>query len=489
MRTLAWGLTLVAALGAAWFLLRATREAPTDRPAVQAPAPAEPRPAQAPPPTVEPTSPAPQPTVEEPLERESAPPPDLPLAALMGRVRYEDGSPAAGLALRIFAHSGGANAREARTDADGQFEFVLESGVWQLAGEAPPEFLSFRAEVRLAPDDAPFLELVLLPSRPLCVRVWCAREGVIEPLAGARVGVLAGLADGVEQRAWPTDGALSWFAVDADGRCDVRACPNLAQMLYVEAPGYLAAAIQLDARGRALAEIAQEDGCVHVFLDALGPKLRGRVLGANGKALAGALVSVSAPTVEERGRALDFGMPGERSAGVARLLFSASTQPPLARTDVRGEFVLQAPDLEASPRRSIALIVHPLRDEYPHHQRHELDFWSLGADTPIEIRVNAGHEYVLAFVDAQGALVEGLASVRDPDGRPHAPLGRVLEAHLDETTSARYFQTVNGQVRLRHVGGPVVVGLSPGGVWREEEQTVTLPFGGSSAPVQVLVER
>ncbi len=489
MRTLAWSLALVAALVAAWFLMRAPDAEPTEAPNVVSQPPLDPSPERAPAPAAQAPSEVAEPTVEEPLERESAPPPELPLAALLGRVRFEDGSPAAGLALRLFAHSGGANPREARTDSEGQFEFVLESGVWQLAGEAPPEFLCWRAEVRLAPDDAPFLEHVLVATRPLCVRVWCAREGVIEPLATARVGVLAGLADGVEQRVWPTDGALAWFAVDAEGRCEVRACPNLAQMLYVEAQGHLPAAIQLDARGRALSEIAQEDGCVHVFLDALGPQLSGRVLGSDGKPLAGALVTVSAPTVEERGRALDFGMPGERSQGVASLLFSASTHAPLARTDARGEFTVQAPDLESSPRRSIALIVHPLREDYPHHQRHVLDFWSLESAGPSVIRLAAGHEYALVFVDAQGALVDGLASVRDPDGRPHAPPGRVLEAHLDESTSARYFPTQNGQVRVRHVGGPVVVGFSPGGAWREEEQTVTLPFGGAVAPVQVLVER
>ncbi len=488
MRTLAWVLAAVAAFVAAWWLLRAPSEAPGGRLAPAAPSTLEPLSEQAPPANVEPAAAAVSRADDESVERDLAPPPELPLAALMGRVRFEDGSPAAGLALRVFAHSSGANAREARTDADGQFEFLLESGVWQLAGEAPPEFLAWREEVRLAPDDAPFLEHVLRPSRPLCVRVWCARAGVIEPLAGARAGVLAGLADGVEQRAWSSDGALEWFAADAEGRCEVRACPNLAQMLYVEAQGYLPAAIQLDARGRALREIAQEDGCVHVFLDALGPTLRGRVLGAGGKPFAGALVSLSSPTVEERGRALDFGLPGERSAEVARLLFSASTQAPLARTDARGEFALQAPDLEASPRRSIALIVHPLHGDYPHHQRHELDFWSLGSAVRIVIQLDAGHEYALVFVDQHGALVDGPVSVREPDGRPHAPLGRVLEAQLDESSSARYFQAVGGQLRLRHAGGSVVVGISPGGVWREEEQTVTLPFGGSSAPVQVLIE-
>lgn len=420
-------------------------------------------------------------------ERVSAPQEPRALAAVLGRVTFEGGAAAPDLAVRLFAHSGGALALEQRTDTDGHFEFVVEAGVWQLAGAAPAGFLPWRAELRLSADDAPYLEHVLAPTRPLCVRVWQAREGVVEPLNGARVALVHGLADGVEQRAWSSDEALQWSAVDVDGRAQIQALPDAAQMLYAQAEGFAPASIALDARDRALSEVAQPDGCVHVFLDRAGPTLRGRVLGVDGQPLQGALVSLSAPLIEERGRSLDFGALGARTAELVDILFASATTPPLAQTDARGEFVLSAPDLAGVPRRALALVVHPRRPEYPHHYVQELDFWTLGDGQVREIRLAPGHEYEFEFVDDAGVALDGAVSVRDPDGRAYAPLGRMLEALVADTHAERFFATENGRLRLRHVGGVVVVSLASGGALSEEEQTVTLPRGGSEAPVRIVV--
>lgn len=485
-RKLGWGLALAAALALlVWWRAgaRSTVTPPTETPRTSNSAANEdPSPPRAP----ELVSPEAA-QLEASDERASAPAERRELAAVLGRVTFEDGAAAPELLIRLFAHSGGAPGLEQRTDAEGRFEFVVEAGVWQLAGGAPTGFLSWRAELRLAPDDAPYIEQVLAPMRPLCVRVWQAREGVVEPLPGARVALVHGLADGVEQRAWSADGALEWNNVGEDGRAQVPALPDAVQMLYVQAEGFAPAAVAIDARERALTEVAQADGCVHVFLDRVGPTLRGRVLGDDGKPLAGALVSLSAPLVEERGRSLDFGNLGARAEELVDILFASATTPALTRTDERGGFELAAPDLESVPRRTLALVVHPQRSEYPHHQVQEFDFWSLSDNSERVIRLAQGFEYELEFTDEAGVLLDGAVSVRDPDGRAYAPHGRVLESHVSDSEAQRFFTTREGRVRLRHVGGVVVVSLAGGGELGEEERTVTLPRGGSGAPVRVVV--
>jgi hypothetical protein len=434
--------------------------------------------------TPPPVEPAPR---DEPPRREADP--SAGIAAVLGRVTFPDGAPAVDVRVRMFAHSGGAAPIEQRTDAAGQFEFLVESGTWQLGGEAPAGFLSWRAELELAPDAAPRADHVLVGATALCVRVWNLVEGVVQPLAEARVAVALGVADGVEQRSWSAGAPLAWSVTDAEGRCSVGAAPWQQQMLFVDAGGFAEAALQLDAREAEFTQIAQGDGCVHVFLDRVGPPIRGRVLDSDGKPLAGALVSVHAPFVEERGYALQFGLLGARASEIGNFIFAAASTRPAALCGADGSFELAAPDPSAGPRTAFALVVYPGRADFPHHRVHELQTRDLGREIDVTVRVERGHEFELELVDDRGLAYAGLASVRDPDGRAHAPLGRRLEAHLETTHAGRFFALVEGRLRLRHVGGLVTVGVSPNGEWREEEVMVTLPPGGAEGPIRVVLPR
>ncbi len=441
---------------------------------------------------------APSPETSPPAPVEDAPlvpsprreaDPSAGIAAVLGRVTFEGGAPASGVLVRLFGHSRGAAPVEQRTDAEGQFEFLVESGTWQLGGEAPAGFLSWRAELELAPDAAPRADHVLVSATPLCVRVWNLVEGVVQPLENARVAVALGDADGVDQRTWSSGAPLAWNVTDHEGRCSVGAAPWRQQMLFVEAEGFAAAALRVDARQAEFVQLAQGDGCVHVFLDRIGPTLRGRVVGAGGEPLAGALVSVFAPFVEERGYALQFGLLGARAGEIGNFLFAASSTRPAATTDSDGRFVVASPDPAAGPRTAFGFVVHPGRADYPHHHVHELDPFTFGQPLEVAIRVDPGREYELELVDEQGQIHEGVASVRDPDGRAYAPPGRRLEAHLESAHAGRFFPLVDGRLRLRHVGGLVTVGVSPAGEFREDEVMVTLPPAGAEGPLRVVIPR
>jgi hypothetical protein len=441
---------------------------------------------------------APQPENSPPAQVEDAPlvspprreaDPSAGLAAVLGSVTFEGGAPAPGVLVRMFAHSRGSAPIEQRTDAEGQFEFLVESGTWQLGGEAPAGFLSWRAEFELAPDAAPRADHVLVSATPLCVRVWNLVEGVVQPLEKARVAVALGVADGVEQRTWSSGAPLAWSVADEAGRCSVGAAPWRQQMLFVEADGFASAALLVDARQAEFVQLAQGDGCVHVFLDRVGPTLRGRVVGADGEPLAGALVSVFAPFVEERGYALQFGLLGARAGEIGNFIFAASSTRPAATTDAAGRFEVASPDPAAGPRTAFGLVVHPGRADYPHHHVHELDPFTFGQSLEVEIRVDPGREYELELVDEQGQIHEGVASVRDPDGRAYAPPGRRLEAYLENSHAGRFFPLVDGRLRLRHVGGLVTIGVTPTGEWSEDEVMLTLPPAGAEGPLRVVLPR
>lgn len=421
-----------------------------------------------------------------------------PLAAVLGRVSFADGSPAPERTIRLFDHSGGAAPVSQRTDEDGNFEFVVEAGVWQLAGDAPAGFVPWRVEVVLDPDDADRADHVLGATESICVRVWRSEGGVVVPAANARVAAVDGLTPSVHRRSWRDGAPPRWSTADGEGRAEMLVAPRRANTLYVEADEHAPLMLDLDLRALAVAALAQGDGCIHVFLDAFGPPIRGRVLSPEGKPVANALVSLSAQHVEPRAFAMSFGSLGARAAELGSFVFASATTPPAAWTDASGRFELRGPRADAPPVTSFALVVHPGREDFPHHFVHELDFASFGRELEVTLRLARGHEHELELVDASGEPYEGPVSVRDPDGRAHAPPGPLLEAQLENSSNEAYFAVVGGRLALRHAGGVVVVNAASNAdedgaafvtLPRETQPRETRPREGGATPIRVQLAR
>lgn len=289
----------------------------------------------------------------------------------------------------------------------------------------------------------------------------------------------------MEQRAWSAAAPLAWSSVDDQGRASTSVLLTCEQMLFVEAPGAFPLAVPLDPRSAGLDALRQSDGCVHVFVERVGLLLRGRVRDEAGAPLAGARVGVSAPFAEQRTLAPDFGALGPEAELLGRTIFVARPGAELARTDAQGRFEVRAPELEFAPRSALSLVVWPERAALPHHQAFELDLAGLDAARELDLRVQAGFEYELEILDAQGAPHLGPVSVRDVDGRPHAPPGARADAQFDDASTAPLFALVEGRLKLRHLGGVVLVGAARAEASSDDDPIVSLPLDGPRGPVQV----
>ncbi|MBL8802049.1 MAG: hypothetical protein JNN27_08645 [Planctomycetes bacterium] len=480
MRVVATLLALLALSVALLFWLRMDRRVPEAAPATPARA-SEAVVAPAAPPSETPAATPLLTPPEERAERDT----ERPLAALLGRLMLQDGSPAAGLSVRLFEHTGGSAPHDALSASDGSFEFLVEAGRWQLGAEAPTGCVAWLTEVDLAPDSAPYLEHRFAPGAPLCVRVWTNVDGVVQPALGARLACVEGASSSVEQRAWSSAAPLAWSAVDAEGRATTPALPASEQLLFVEAPGAFPLSVLLDPRSAGLDALRQSDGCVHVFVERVGLLLRGRVRDESGAPLAGAVVGVSAPFAEQRTLAPDFGALGPEAEALGRTIFVARPGAELVRTDAQGRFEVRAPELEFAPRAALALVVWPARADYPHHQSFELDLVGLDAARELDLRLQAGFEYELEIVDPQGAPHAGPVRVRDVDGRPHAPPGARADAQFEDVSTAPLFPLVEGRLKLRHLGGVVLVGAAGADASADDDPLVSLPLAGPTGPVPI----
>jgi len=482
MRVVATLLALLALSLALVFWLRSERHVPDATPAT----PTRSSPAAVAP-DAPPSEPSPAAPVATPPQERAERDAERPLAALLGRLALRDGAPAAGLAVRLFEHSGGSAPHDALSAADGSFEFLVEAGRWQLGAEAPTGCVAWRTEVDLAPDSAPYLEHRFASGAPLCVRVWTNVDGVVQPALGARVACVEGASASLEQRAWRSAAPLAWNSVDAEGRSTTPALADREQLLFVEAPESFSLAVPLDPRSSGLDALRQSDGCVHVFVERVGPLLRGRVRDDSGAPLAGVRVGVSAPFAEQRTLAPDFGALGAEAEVLGRTIFVARPGAELARTDAQGRFEVRAPELEFAPRASLAVVVWPERADLPHHQAFELDLSGLDASRELDLRVQAGFVYELEIVDRSGAPHVGPIRVRDVDGRPHAPPGSRADAQFEDAATTPFFPLVEGRLKLRHQGGVVAVGSAGPEASPEDDAIVSLPLAGPRGPAPIVL--
>jgi hypothetical protein len=103
----------------------------------------------------------------------------------------------------------------------------------------------------------------------------------------------------------------------------------------------------------------------------------------------------------------------------------------------------------------------------------------------LDLRLQAGFEYELEIVDPQGAPHAGPIRVRDVDGRPHAPPGARDDAQFEDVSTAPLFPLVEGRLKLRHVGGVVLVGAAGPEASPEDDALVSLPLSGPTGPVPI----
>lgn len=411
-----------------------------------------------------------------------------PSGILSGRLSHRDDSPAGGVPLRLFGHSGGRSAAMTVSDADGRFRFQVASGRWQLGCSSPAPHPPWCREVELEPGEEEIIDHVFGEVHELCLKVWQRDGGALRPLEGAEVRFLLGAFEHLDQMSWREELDLPPILTDPEGTAQIAQGDQAAHALFIEKAGHQPALLRFDFAPYLSYSPFEEDGCIHVFLDRKGPRLSGTVLDPDGRPLGGAIVVASAPFLVQRFRLADFGALAEGDPAGDLQGLHTSEGVPWARTDGGGRFELLGPDPDAGPRRSFALVVYPERRGLVHHHVHPLDVLDVGRSFEVLIRVQRGFPVEIELLDEGGALLDGIASLRDPDGRAHAPVGRLALHELQDQSAGRLFATKNGRFTLIHPGGPARVGLSPRGFWDEREFELMIP-PGARAPLRVVIPR
>lgn len=388
----------------------------------------------------------------------------------------EDGRPLAGLELGLFGRAG---RHAGRSAVDGRFAFELEPGTWTFFLEPGPERAAAVEELELAPGEERDLSRSLGPPHVQCVRVWGNELGRRVPLAGASVWWIAAESEALERARWPGLVGLEPQRTDERGRTVVPFADFASHVLLVEREGYLpwSAAYDLSPLQSWLPFSA--DGCIHVELLELGATLRGRVLDPRGAPLAEALLGLA-------------GAPAQSVRHVdddQTLVLHPSETSAWTRSAADGSFALALPRLPLEGEAPLWLVACPERAELVHHVAHPLSPAERVGRSAIELRLPRAEEVELEFVDETGAPLDGVASLRDADGFAHGTVGPSTRFDLDPRSAGRRLLTHQGRVRVRHPGGEVRVGLSPGGRWDGREFALEIPTGDELRRLRVVVPR
>lgn len=171
------------------------------------------------------------------------------------------------------------------------------------------------------------------------------------------------------------------------------------------------------------------------------------------------------------------------------LVVHPSETPAWTRSAADGSFALALPRLQLEGEAPLWLVACPGRAELVHHVARELSPAERFGRTAVELRLPHAGEVELEFVDETGAALDGVASLRDAAGFGHGPVGPFTRFDLDPRSPGRRLLTQQGRVRLRHPGGEVRVGLSPGGRRDGREFVLEIPVGDELRRLRVVVPR
>ena len=225
----------------------------------------------------------------KPMERRRFGPPPPPGAILRGSVVDERGRPVAGATVELAleaaseapAGAGGAADRRASTDQDGRFELDgLAASRWDLKVSAGGFQPARRTGIEIAPgEESEELLIVLRPGAAVEGRV-SGIDGA--PLSGARVESVS------EDREPPPGSAADPGATtDGRGRYRISGLPPGARSFSAEREGYQRQVRDL--------EVSAGDNFLDFVLEP-GWEIRGWVLDAAGRPVAGARVSAGPPS-------------------------------------------------------------------------------------------------------------------------------------------------------------------------------------------------
>lgn len=194
-----------------------------------------------------------------------------PAATLRARVLTEDGKPVPGARLLVAYDP---TPRPERSDANGVLELralpVEKLEVTALA----PGFARVKRVIQAKPDMAP-VDFRLPPGGTVIGRV---TDGDNKPLAGAKISV--------QERTGNVNEQIAYLTADADGRFRVEGVSRRNTELHVEAPDYSQAIMPIK-----IGPSGEANVIVSVQRRPYGGAIRGVVTDANGKPIAGAVVT------------------------------------------------------------------------------------------------------------------------------------------------------------------------------------------------------
>jgi hypothetical protein len=398
------------------------------------------------------------------------------LARVFGTIRdAETRATMANYTLQAFGeHMDG---KSTSSDAAGHYEFLLEPGTCYVGGSQQGR-RAWCESLELQAGDERQLDRNLGDSIELCVRVWSRNQEATLPLLDAQVTLVEADANAFSTVGVDVQLGVESVTTDRDGFATIDITEFAKLMLVARAPGFLPSVVGADFSPHLSYSPIAFDGCLHIVLEPEGPWVFGRILDAAGGPVEGAVVFCAArvdpmaePTKAKGSRV------GERHAQALE-----SRHPAFVRSDAGGDFRVRAP-----LATSLEIVVLPRRADLIHHFAQPLDPRDVRFGVVLELRLPEAWPIELEIVDATGAPQVGFVSVRDEDGRAHAPHGALSDDDFVATTAGRRFPLQQGRLRVLHPGGLARIGLSPQGRWRAGEIEVRLPAGPRTDALRIVL--